>query len=62
MFKLRTLGGLDLRGPTGEELTQVLVQPKLVGLLTYLAGSTTSRFHRRDSLLAVFWPDPRTSG
>ena len=35
----------------------MLQQPKRLGLLAYLAVATPRRFHRRDSLLALFWPD-----
>jgi len=54
---LRTLGGLDLRGPDGRELRPILVQPKRFALLTYLAVAEPRGFHRRDSLLALLWPD-----
>jgi len=35
----------------------VLAQPKRVALLAYLAAATPRRLHRRDSLLALFWPE-----
>jgi DNA-binding SARP family transcriptional activator len=57
MIRLHTLGVLDLRDADGRELRAVLRQPKRLGLLAYLAVSTPRRFHRRDSLLALFWPD-----
>jgi DNA-binding SARP family transcriptional activator len=56
-FELRTLGAVDLRAPDGRELRAVLRQPKRLALLAYLAVSPPRRFHRRDSLLALFWPD-----
>jgi hypothetical protein len=37
MIELRTLGAVSLLGPDGSELQSVLVQPKRVALLTYLA-------------------------
>jgi len=57
MIHLHTLGVVDLRGPDGEERRGVLQQPKRLGLLAYLAVAWPHRFHRRDSLLALFWPE-----
>src|SRR5215212_10529857 len=58
MIELRTLGVLDLRGGDGQEFRAVLQQPKRLALLVYLAvASRTRRFHRRDALLALFWPE-----
>ncbi len=57
MIRFHTLGVLDLRGPDGLELRSVLQQPKRLGLLAYLAIASPHRFHRRDSLLALFWPE-----
>jgi len=57
MIEFHTLGVLDLRGPDGLELRSVLQQPKRLGLLAYLCVASPRRFHRRDSLLALFWPD-----
>jgi len=57
MIELRTLGGIDLRGPAGADCQAVLQQPKRLALLAFLAASTPRRFHRRDTLLAMFWPE-----
>jgi DNA-binding SARP family transcriptional activator len=57
MIQFHTLGVLDLRGPDGRELRSVLQQPKRLGLLAYLVVAFPRRFHRRDSLLALFWPE-----
>jgi len=57
MIRFHTLGVLDLRDAEGRELRAVLQQPKRLGLLAYLAVATPRRFHRRDSLLALFWPE-----
>lgn len=57
MIQFHTLGVLDLRGPDDHEIRAVLQQPKRLGLLAYLAVSAPRRFHRRDTLLALFWPD-----
>ncbi|MGE0353537.1 MAG: BTAD domain-containing putative transcriptional regulator [Gemmatimonadales bacterium] len=56
MIELRTLGRLELR-QDGHDVPAVLKQPKRLALLAYLGASTPRRFHRRDSLLALFWPD-----
>src|ERR671927_225158 len=52
----RVLGAVSLRGAGGRELRSVLAQPKRVALLAYLAAAHR-RFHRRDSLVALFWPE-----
>ena len=58
MVRLRTLGSLDLRGATGEErLVGRAAQPKCVALLVFLAVDDRRGFHRRDSLVALLWPD-----
>jgi serine/threonine-protein kinase len=41
----------------GREASALLAQPKRVALLGYLAAATPRRFHRRDTLLALFWPE-----
>lgn len=56
VIDLRTLGRLDLT-QNGREVTAVLHQPKRLGLLAYLAIATPRRYHRRDALLAMFWPE-----
>jgi DNA-binding SARP family transcriptional activator len=61
VIHLHTLGSTDLRGPDGADTAAVLAQPKRLALLAYLAASAPRRFHRRDALLALFWPD-RDSG
>jgi DNA-binding SARP family transcriptional activator len=57
VVEFRILGGLSLLGPGGRELRPVLVQPKRVALLAYLAVARSRGFHRRDSLLPLFWPE-----
>jgi DNA-binding SARP family transcriptional activator len=57
MIELHTLGLLDLRDSDGNEISPVLRQPKRLGLLAYLTVSAPRRFHRRDTLLALFWPE-----
>ena len=55
--RLFTLGALDLQAANGTELRSVLAQPRRIALLAYLALATPRGPHRRDRLLALFWPD-----
>ncbi len=55
MIELRTLGELQLQGSDRRELCAILAQPKRLAVLTYLAVST--HWQRRDSVVALFWPD-----
>jgi DNA-binding SARP family transcriptional activator/TolB-like protein len=57
--RLFTLGRIDLRVADGSEVRSLLAQPKRLALLVYLAASGV-RFHRRDSLVALFWPEAET--
>src|SRR5687768_2177900 len=57
MIELRALGALALQAPNGEDLHSVLAQPKRVALLAYLAIARPHGFHRRDTLLALLWPE-----
>ncbi len=54
--RLRVLGEVEVIAPDGTELEAVVRQPKRLVLFLYLLLSDR-RFHRRDSLLALFWPD-----
>lgn len=57
MIKLRTLGGLELTDSQGRQLHSLLAQPKRLALLTYLAAPNHQGARRRDSLVALFWPE-----
>jgi DNA-binding SARP family transcriptional activator/TolB-like protein len=57
MIRLRVLGAPDLRGAEGHELRGILSQPRRLALLAYLALSASRGYVRRDTLLALFWPD-----
>jgi len=57
LVEFRILGALNLLSADGHELKAILAQPKRVALLAYLAAATPRRLHRRDSLIALFWPD-----
>jgi DNA-binding SARP family transcriptional activator len=57
MIHLRLLGPLGLAAADGTEVRTVLTQPKRLALLTYLTVAGDGGFHRRDALLALFWPE-----
>jgi DNA-binding SARP family transcriptional activator len=57
VIRLQALGSVELSGPGGRELKAVLSRPKLLGLLAYLAASAAGRFHRRDTLVGLLWPE-----
>src|SRR5437899_12372641 len=57
VVEFRILGALHLLSADGHELKAILAQPKRVALLAYLAAATPRRPHRRDSLIALFWPE-----
>jgi len=58
VIELRTLGTVDLRDLSdGRQISSILAGSSRVALLTYLAVSTPRGSHRRDKLIAVFWPE-----
>ena len=57
MIELRTLGALDLRAADGREVHTLVSQPKRLALLAYLALAGGERLHRRDTVVALFWPE-----
>lgn len=57
MIRIRTLGTFDLAGADGRPASDIIAQPKRTALLVYLALARPGGMHRRDSLLALFWPD-----
>ncbi|PYO62824.1 MAG: hypothetical protein DMD28_04310 [Gemmatimonadetes bacterium] len=57
MIELRLLGRLSLTSADGRDVRALLGQPRRLALLAYLAAATPPGFHRRDSLLALFWPE-----
>ncbi len=55
---LEVLGGAELRGLERDAADRLLVQPKIVGLLAYLAlAGPGSRHLRRDQIVGMFWPE-----
>lgn len=59
MIELRVLGTLDLKGTDGRAVHSILAQPKRLALLAYLALHTDGA--RRDSVVALFWPELDTA-
>lgn len=57
MIRLRLLGPLALLREDGTLARDVLAQPKRFALLAYLATAGPSSFRRRDTCLALFWPE-----
>ena len=57
MLALRTLGALDLTASDGRDVRAALRQPKRCALLVYLALAGPERFRRRDTVVALFWPE-----
>ncbi|MFN2344948.1 MAG: BTAD domain-containing putative transcriptional regulator, partial [Dermatophilaceae bacterium] len=56
MIRLSVLGTVDLRDANNAELRQVVMQPKRLALLAYMAASARD-VHRRDTLVGLFWPE-----
>jgi DNA-binding SARP family transcriptional activator/Tfp pilus assembly protein PilF len=57
MIELRTLGTIDLVGADEDRLETLLRRPKRLALLAYLAIERPTGHQRRDTLLAMFWPE-----
>ncbi|MFN8571269.1 MAG: BTAD domain-containing putative transcriptional regulator [Gemmatimonadaceae bacterium] len=54
---MQMLGRIGLSGGDGREVDELLRQPKRLALLAYLASPSPGIWHRRDTLLALFWPE-----
>ena len=57
MFRLRTLGSVELEGASGPQADAVTRGPKRLALLVYLAIDPPRGFKRRDALAALLWPE-----
>lgn len=57
MIRFHMLGALELRAADSSEIRSVVAQPKRTALLAYLAAASPQGFHRRDTLLGLFWPE-----
>jgi len=57
VIELRVLGALRLSASDGRDLSGLDRQPKRMALLAYLAAANPHGLQRRDTLLALFWPE-----
>lgn len=57
MIELSLLGTIGLRNASGAEARKLLVRPKIMALLAYLAVGEPRGFHQRNTLLALLWPE-----
>jgi DNA-binding SARP family transcriptional activator len=57
MLTFRLLGGIALSDDTGADADDLLRKPKSAALLAYLALPHPGTWHRRDSVVGIFWPD-----
>ena len=57
MVELRVLGPLQVSASDGRDCAALLRQSKRTALLAYLATAMPRGLHRRDKLLALFWPE-----
>lgn len=56
LLTLRTLGPINLLDSNGSEITPILSQTKRFAVFIFLALAKPQGFHRRDTLLTLFWP------
>jgi DNA-binding SARP family transcriptional activator len=57
MIELRLLGGVEFRATNGRNPELILAHEKSFALLAYLAAAHPFGSHRRDSLVALLWPE-----
>lgn len=57
MTRFDVLGTLDLRGPDGSHVGSPISGSKRLGLLAYLTLAHPRGFHRRDTVVGLFWPE-----
>jgi DNA-binding SARP family transcriptional activator/TolB-like protein/Tfp pilus assembly protein PilF len=57
MILFRTLGNSELEEDLGASARPIAVQAKRLALLAYAALAGRGRHRRRDSIVALFWPD-----
>src|SRR5579862_8202388 len=56
MIRLQLFGAVHVARADGADAGALLAQPKRLALLAFLAAGADT-YYRRDSLLAVFWPE-----
>ncbi len=54
---VRLMGSVEIRDASGLGLDTLPAQSKLFALLAYLVTAQPRSFHRRDKLVALFWPE-----
>jgi serine/threonine-protein kinase len=57
MIDFRLLGTVGLTDASGREVKSLLTRSRRLALLAYLAVATPRGLRRRDTLLALFWPE-----
>ncbi|MEA2762836.1 MAG: hypothetical protein QOD47_2120, partial [Gemmatimonadaceae bacterium] len=57
VIEFQLLGEIRLQATDGAEVDTLLRQPKRLALLAYLVAPVPGTWHRRDTLLALFWPE-----
>jgi len=57
MIRLKTLGSVGVSDDRGHAADAVVSQSKRFAILVYLALAEPGTWHRRDTILAQFWPD-----
>ena len=57
MLEFRTLGTIELRGEDGTPIDEPLRHAKRTALLAYLASPDPARRHRRETVVALLWPE-----
>ena len=57
MLEFRTLGTIELCGEDGTPIHEPLRHTKRTALLAYLATPNPIRLHRRETLIALLWPE-----
>jgi DNA-binding SARP family transcriptional activator len=57
MIRFRAFGAAELQGHDGNELRALLSRPGQLALLAYLALAKPRGFHRRDTLIGLFWAE-----
>lgn len=60
-LSLQLFGSPCFLGEDAARASELLARPKALGLLAYLAIALPLGLHRRDELLALFWPDSDSS-
>jgi len=57
MIEFRLFGAVRLTDASGREVKSLLTRSRRLALLAYLAAATPRGLLRRDTLLALFWPE-----